>query len=346
MAVSWSRSSANSWGENKTAPIGNLIRESWGYGAAVSGFLARRERALTPPIAVAVEPTNLCNLQCPLCATGAGTLTRPKGYMTFEQFRQVVDGLPGTVCAMYLWGQGEPFLAPGLVRMISYAEQRGIRTIVSTNGNCLDDIPAITASGLTKLIISLDGIDPEMYASYRKGGDFNRVVDSVREIAREKKRSGGGPLIEVQFLATAENVHALGQFCDFGKTLGADRVVCKTLQAAWIPGGETKLPSDPCLTRYRRTGDGTLVPDRYKFIGDRCLRLYYSCQIDWRGNVLPCCFDKDSERVMGNVFESGFEDIWNGGEYRAFRALLNRKGRCLEMCRDCSEGLKRVYIDV
>jgi radical SAM protein with 4Fe4S-binding SPASM domain len=301
---------------------------------------------MTSPVSVAVEPTNICNLACPLCATGAGLLDRPRGCMTLSQFKHLVDGLPRTVGTMYLWGQGEPFLTPGLVDMIAYAERRGIRAIVSTNGNCLRDIPGIIASGLTKLIISLDGIDPTMYASYRVGGDFATVVDAVRELVREKHRVGRGPIIELQFLATAESAPAIGSFREFGESLGADRVVCKTLQAAWIPEGEQKLPSDARLTRYRRSHDGALVPDRHTFIGSRCLRLYHSCQIDWQGNVVPCCFDKDSAHILGNVFSSPFKDIWNGGKYREFRALLNHEGRRMDICRDCSEGLKRIYIHV
>ena len=314
--------------------------------AAAAGFLVGSGRAFSPPVSIALEPSNVCNLRCPLCAAGAGTLTRPKGFMTFEQFRYLADMLPVSVRTLYLWGQGEPFLAPDLLRMVSHAERNGIRTIVSTNGNCFTDIPELIASGLSKLIVSLDGLDPEMYASYRIGGDFESVVRSVRNIADEKRSSGRGPLIELQYLATADTESALGNFRAFGQSLGADRVVCKTLQAAWISGGERKLPADARLTRYRRNGDGSLVPDRYPFLGNRCLRLYYSSQIDWQGNVVPCCFDKNSDHIMGNVFDQPFHEIWNGGKYRAFRSMLNRRGRCFDMCRDCSEGLKKVYVNV
>ena len=34
-----------------------------------------------PPI-VQIEPTNFCNLKCPLCPTGSNTSQRPKGFMT------------------------------------------------------------------------------------------------------------------------------------------------------------------------------------------------------------------------------------------------------------------------
>ncbi len=56
------------------------------------------------------------------------------------------------------------------------------------------------------------------------------------------------------------------------------------------------------------------------------------------GNVVPCCFDKDSEYVMGNLLEDDFAAIWNGRRYRDFRRLLNERGRTLPMCGDCTEG--------
>ena len=190
--------------------------------------------------------------------------------------------------------------------------------------------------------MSLDGIDAGTYQLYRIGGDFDRVTGGIRMVAEEKCRQGRGPEIVVQFLVTRGNASSLKEVGAFARSLGADRAVFKTLQAAWLDGGDAMLPDDPKLTRYRRTADGALETDRYPFIGNRCLRLYYSFQIDWQGNVVPCCFDKNSEHVLGNILNTDFNHIWNGPAYRAFRDTMNRTGRVLPMCRDCSEGVKRM----
>ena len=67
-------------------------------------------------------------------------------------------------------------------------------------------------------------------------------------------------------------------------------------------------------------------------------------QIDWQGNVVPCCFDKDSTYIMGNIISDSVTSIWNSDRYCSFRNQLNRFGKKLPMCRDCSEGLRRMTV--
>lgn len=324
---------------------GTVIDTAVCYAAALGAFLARSDRAWASPVAVAIEPTAVCNLRCPLCAAGAGQLNRRTGHMSLSTFETIMVRLPRSIGTLYLWGQGEPFIAPDFRAMVSCASKRGIRTIVSTNGHFLDDAAALVGSGMTELIVSIDGITADVYESYRIGGDFNRVITGIRRVAAEKHSQGRGPVLTLQYLLTRETAGMMDEVRAFGRSLGADRVVFKTLQAAWLPGGEKMLPDDLRLTRYRRGPNGELVTDRSRLIGNRCLRLYYSLQIDWQGNVVPCCFDKNSEQVLGNLLEQEFDDIWNGERARAFRHAMNTHGRTCAMCADCSEGLKRLTIN-
>ncbi len=355
----------------------NFIKNGVGYGLALAGYAVRSGSPLGYPVSIAIEPTNVCNLRCPLCASGAGTLQRPKGSMELAAFKSIIDMLPWSVTDLYLWGQGEPFMAPDFLMMVDYASKRGYRTFVSTNGHFLDDVDMIINSGLAFLIVSLDGVDEESYTSYRVGGDFDRVVRGIANISEAKRRNGKGPIIVLQCLMTRKNAGDRDKFISFAGGIGADRVVFKTLQA--ISFDENKAEGkrqkaeekhkddvyhrdDMNLTRYRINDDGVIETDRRWFFKNRCLRLYYSFQIDCKGNVLPCCFDKDSEYIMGNVFvenkaegrrqkaeEKKYKNdiilkIWNSDRYRSFRNMLNKKGRVLPMCKDCSEGLKRFVI--
>jgi len=315
-----------------------------GYSMALAGFCAGSDRAPGYPVAFAIEPTNICNLRCPLCATGAGLLKRPKGAMRCHDFVRIIDRLPRSVTDIYLWGQGEPFLAPDFLKMAAYAYNRGLVAHVSTNGHFLEDTSGIIASGIHRLIVSLDGMDERSYSAYRTGGDFHRVTKGIQMLAVEKKMLGKGPLIEIQCLVTRENAGDLGDFTTFARSIGADRVVFKTLQAAFCEQGKSLLPDRLSLTRYRNDGTGKLVPDTMKFLRNRCLRIYYNFQVDWQGNVLPCCFDKDSTYIMGNLLSETMEHIWNSGAYRSFRKNLREKGRVLPMCSDCTEGLKRLTV--
>jgi MoaA/NifB/PqqE/SkfB family radical SAM enzyme len=38
-----------------------------------------------------IETTNYCNVRCPLCPTGLGTLQRPKGFMDEKLYYSIID---------------------------------------------------------------------------------------------------------------------------------------------------------------------------------------------------------------------------------------------------------------
>ena len=45
------------------------------------------------PFMLMVEPTNFCNLKCPLCPSGNGQMLRPRGTMELGDFEKLVDEL-------------------------------------------------------------------------------------------------------------------------------------------------------------------------------------------------------------------------------------------------------------
>ena len=264
--------------------------------------------------------------------------------MNFTDFRTIIDKLPASITDLYLWGQGEPFMVPDFLDMVHYASSHGLRTFVSTNGHFLKDYSRIVNSGLYCLIVSLDGIDKETYEFYRAGGDFDSVINGIKHVTDAIKNEGHGPILELQCLVTQKNFSDIERFRAFAANIGADRVVFKTLQAASSENGDLYLPDTMKYTRYRRENNGSIVTDRRWLLKNRCLRLYYSFQVDWQGNILPCCFDKDSKYIMGNIFDDSVDDIWNSDKYNSFRNMLNNEGRILPMCKDCTEGLKRFKI--
>ena len=43
------------------------------------------------PVYLMVEPTNICNLKCPMCPSGNGTMTRQLGELDYESFKKLLD---------------------------------------------------------------------------------------------------------------------------------------------------------------------------------------------------------------------------------------------------------------
>ncbi|MBU1937063.1 radical SAM protein [bacterium] len=306
--------------------------------------LLRRPIVWGLPTSVMIEPTNRCNLHCPLCPSGAGTLTRPHGEMTLSDFKKIIRQLGQQVRRLYLWNQGEPLLNKALPEMIRFAHSQGIYTVTSTNGILLGRENVSTAliqAGLDDLIVSIDGLTPETYKIYRVGGELQQVISGMKTLRRLRDEQGARhPRIILQWLPMKHNEHELPDVKIRAAEWGADAVEIKTTQIYSEEDAEKFLPENLHLSRYQRREKGWEVQRRYQ----NCRRLWFSCQIDWDGTVVPCCFDKDEEVVMGNLHEAPLAEIWRGKKYQQLRHLLLTQGRILEMCRNCTEGLKTFYV--
>ncbi|HCR16024.1 MAG TPA: radical SAM protein, partial [Candidatus Latescibacteria bacterium] len=91
--------------------------------------LLRRDIRMGRPFILMVEPTNLCNLKCPLCPSGNGGLTRPRGTMEFDAFRRVFEDQANHLLLLMLWNQGEPFINKNLTDMVRLASEHNVPTI-------------------------------------------------------------------------------------------------------------------------------------------------------------------------------------------------------------------------
>lgn len=295
------------------------------------------------PISVSIEPTTSCNLRCPECPSGLRSFTRPTGMLPPDLYRTTIDQLAPTLSYLTFYFQGEPYLHPSFTEMVEYAATRGIYTATSTNGHFLTEEMAVRtiASGLDRLIISIDGTTQETYESYRIGGSLQKVVDGAKRVVETKRRMRSRtPQVVFQFLVTKPNEHQIEDVRRLAREIGVDQVVFKTAQIYDYEHGSPLIPTKDRYSRYRRNEDGTWSIKNA--LDDHCWKMWHSCVITWDGKVVPCCFDKDAQYVMGDLSRERFEDVWRSQKYYAFRQTLLTSRKEIEMCRNCTEG-SRVF---
>jgi radical SAM protein with 4Fe4S-binding SPASM domain len=99
------------------------------------------------------------------------------------------------------------------------------------------------------------------------------------------------------------------------------------------------LPDDDKFRRYKKINNGYAVKNRSL---NGCLRLWLNPVITWDGKVLPCCFDKNADHIMGDLIISSFKNIWHGDRYRSFRDSVLTNPKSIAICRNCTSGLYRV----
>jgi len=129
-------------------------------------------------------------------------------------FRQTIDELKDTLTWLTFYFQGEPYLHPAFTDMVGYASSQGIYTATSTNGHFLKDDTAekTIASGLDRLIISIDGTTQATYESYRVGGSLQKVLDGAAKIIEWKRKMKSKTSHGVfQYLQVRQNEHVIAE---------------------------------------------------------------------------------------------------------------------------------------
>lgn len=291
------------------------------------------------PWAISIEPSGLCNLQCPECPVGAGVLTRKGGMMNLQLFRKIVSDSGRQLAHINLFFQGEPMLNNHIARMISYAQANGIYTSMSTNGHHLNETRCmeLIGAGLTRIIISLDGITCESYSTYRKGGNLNKVQNSIRTIVATRKKLGSiTPFVTVQFLVFKHNEHEIPELIEWCRSEGVDKLELKTAQFNEFGQGLVQPPTNSAYSRYMLQPDGSLTIKGT--MRNHCSRQWGTTVVAWDGRVAPCCYDKDLEFSPGDASKESIKAIWRNRNMDQFRHKVLNNRASIEMCRNCTEG--------
>lgn len=303
--------------------------------------IARRSVHRGMPAKVGIEPTTSCNLRCPECISGLRAFTRPRGMLQPAHFASMVEQLKDNLVYLLLYFQGEPYLNTDFLGMARLAAKNGIYTATSTNGHYLDEERArqTVESGIHEVIISIDGTDQETYEAYRVGGNLETVKAGVKNLVEWREKLGSKtPFILLQFLVVKPNEHQIEAVQQMGNELGVDKVALKTAQIYDYEQGSDLIPTDDQYSRYREQGDGTYrIKNPLK---NQCWKLWQGAEITWDGKVLPCCFDKDAEHEMGSLGDRDFREIWRDEKYEEFREEILKGRDQIEMCQNCTEGLK------
>ncbi len=303
------------------------------------------------PSVLMVEPTNYCNLKCPLCPIGEGTFNVPRGSMSLKNYKKIIDELGDYLLNLTLWNYGEPFMNKNIYDMIEYAKKKNIFVRISSNGHFFNNkkgIETMIKSGMDNLIIALDGASQKTFSKYRKQGNFNRVIKSIKAIAEEKKRlKSKNPFIEIQFVVMKHNEHEINKIRKIAREIGVDKVTLKTVSLDVFQSGDKEkmskfLPSDENLSRYTKKGNEI----ERKIKNNKCKRLYFSSVINWDGSVSPCCYDPNRKYEIGNMFKAGsFKKVWNNEKYRKFRESVLKNKQNMNMCKNCSGNLMGLNVE-
>lgn len=293
------------------------------------------------PVAISIEPTTACNLKCPQCPSGLRQFTRPTGNLKPETNTAILDGLGHNLQYINYYFQGEPFINPHFLDVVKEARRRNIYVLTSTNAHFISEESArdVVASGMSEVIISIDGITQETYQNYRVEGELSKVIEGTKNLVEARKAANSKfPILTFQFLVSKQNEHEIEDAKKLTKDLGVDQITFKTIQVYDYETGNELIPENETYSRYKRLDDGSyMLKNKFK---NSCWRMWSSCVFTWDGSIVPCCFDKDATHKMGDITKNKFKSIWRSAIYKEFRQKVWKDRQQIEICKNCSEGSK------
>jgi MoaA/NifB/PqqE/SkfB family radical SAM enzyme len=322
-------------------------------------MLRRTSRIEARPLKLTIDPTNACQLRCPVCPTGQELQDRPIGHVDLTMFRRLMDEVGDDVFFVDFFNWGEPLLNKRISELIALAHAKRISTTVSTNFSLpLSDerLRALIDSGLNQLIVSMDGASKDTAGTYRRRSDFDLVIANMRRIVELKREMRSRtPHIVWRFLVFRFNEHELRRAVELARDIGVD---CITFSPATldegtfaIPDADRRMmkdwvPNDPRLSFYDAEEAARARPGELRKKGpmgkvkNRCDWHYLSSAINSDGSVAPCCamfHKKDDFGQLSGGAQGDYMSVVNNEKFVGIRdRFAGRRDQALGVsCETC-----------
>ena len=254
---------------------------------------------------VRYEVTDHCNASCIMCPRDEHEHGRDHGIMDQDKYEKSIDEVVALGAKqVVLQGFGEPMLDKNLEAKIIYAKNKGLSTYTITNGSALTSNRSkkLLEAGLDEIRISFYGMSKDTYNTVMQGLDFEKTRDALLKFIKLRNDNNFKTKIQISYLTLPENEKDEQNFREF-----------------WEP-----LVDAIEIWRPHNYGDGRDYRDRNAKVG---MEVKTSCgrpesgplQIQWNGEIVPCCYDYNNKIVLGNGFEQPVLEILNEKKYRLLR---------------------------
>ena len=303
--------------------------------------------------------TNLCNLRCEHCYQDDFSKKRD---LDWSELKKISDNLLNTIkewdqkACIHVTG-GEPLLRPELFHLLDHLDQQSeVEELgIITNGLLMDRERMIKLSDfpkLKKIKISLDGADAETNDAIRSKGAFEKVMQNLSLIRREKRFE-----IILMFTVMKKNFRNLPFFFKLCQDNGIDGLIIER----FIPLGKGRGITSEVLRKeewnemigmlvrfFSIEGEENSLPPyqafQISFTGEEPELLGAPCVIGVdglcimpEGNVFPC---RRFPISIGNLLDQSLKQIWESSELlERLRRKENLKGKCgrceMKDCRGC-----------
>mgnify|MGYP001239073830 CR=1 FL=1 len=277
----------------------------------------------TIPLNIDIELSATCNLQCPFCFVTNPKFKKEKEkiknkFMPIKLVSDIILAAAeiGVPSLKFNW-RGEPTLHPNFTDILkiarTYYKKPFYDLIVNTNGNYNTEKCFVGLMQCTKVIFSVDSLQPAIYKKMRVNGDLTKLKNNISDLL-----AAGHDGIVLQRVITKENEKE-----NFKHDVESNF------------GNYVKISEHYAFNRnsvYKKfTGQVNQKPKRI-YCGYPSQRLV----IDVDGYYHPCCVDLYGEISLGNFKLNTIMETWDSIKLSNLRnTLKNKKHIEIPTCQSC-----------
>ncbi|MFQ5786346.1 MAG: radical SAM/SPASM domain-containing protein [Thermodesulfobacteriota bacterium] len=293
----------------------------------------RYRNSIVMPREILLAITYKCDSMCKTCGIWKKYLKDPEKSLeelSLEEFKRVVDN------NKYLQGiaitGGEPFLREDLYDMVTYLDQKGYSTGITTNAIAVEHIMKETQRILNNLSgehrfgiqISVDGLDN--IHDYIRGvkGNFNNAMMLLKWCMEQSEKYNYFHLAGVSHTLTDSNYQYLDKFIEYFTLLGLtpEQISFRPVSYSSVYYGNTRNSEmikknldlisviKKIQNKYNYYKEDTFYKGMIQYLRNpdkrtvKCYAGITSCYIDPYLNVYPCIF---TNLCMGNLRDYDFD---------------------------------------
>ena len=265
---------------------------------------------------VYIEITNCCNLHCSFCSP----VTKPKKFMTQDEFEHILKEVSKVTKVIYLHVKGEPLLHPKIIDFIKLAEKYNLTVNLTTNGilfpklvdnlkdckalhkinfslHCEQNIPSYEEN----IFKNVEKLSPNTVVIYRLWTlKDNKLDEKSTKIVEKLKKYYKLSTETVEKLKKEKNIK-------ISSTIYVD----KDNEFNW-----------PKLTNHKSCGYCYALKTQIAILSD--------------GTVVPCCLDSDGIINLGNIYQEPIEEIEKKERYQKLKKSFQERKPSELLCQSCT----------
>lgn len=263
-----------------------------------------------------IEITNNCNLHCSFCSE----VTRPRQYMSLEEFEIILKKIKDYTDIIYLHIKGEPLLHPNIIEFLKLAEKYNLKVNLTTNGTLFPNLSKELSN-----CKSLNKINFSLHSENSIPNYCKKIFESVENLSKN--------IIVIYRLWTLKNNELDEKSTIIVEKLKEHYKLSKEIVEKLKTTNNIKI--NPQI--YVDKDNEFIWPsiNNHKSCGYcHALKTHIGILVD--GTVVPCCLDSDGIINLGNIFTNTLEEIINSPKYQKLKKSFQDRNPSEELCKSCT----------